>query len=63
MFSESRENTTIWSHLNVQKKKKKKEEEDGKNRQTSIKISYLSSNLKEMLQELYIVYNSLQWCP
>lgn len=24
MFSESRENITIWSHLNVQKKKKKK---------------------------------------
>lgn len=42
MFSESRENTTIWSHLNVQKKKRKKKKKTGKiDRQVSKSHIYL----------------------
>lgn len=43
MFSESRENITIWSHLNVQKKKKrKKKKKTGKiDRQVSKSHIYL----------------------
>lgn len=60
--TESRESVTIWLHLNLDWAISPKLR--GKKIDIQVSKSHLSSNLKEMLQELYIVYNggSLQLC-